>query len=1017
MEAHALILLLLVFLPFIGSLCVAMLPSTGKNTQAIVAGTIAFFCFLYSLTFYPSVKSGGVIRFHLEWLSEFGLNFSLRMDGLGWVFSLLITGIGLLVVIYGRYYLSINDPLSRFFSYLLAFMGSMLGIVLSSNLLLLFVFWELTSLFSFLLVGFWSNNARAREGARMALSVTFIGGLCLLLSILLIGYVVGSFEWDMVVNARDKILEHPLFLMILLCLLVACLTKSAQFPFHFWLPQAMTAPTPASAYLHSATLVKAGVFLLARFWPIFSDTAQWFWILGIVGLSSLVFGAIFAMFQQDLKALLAYSTISHLGLIVTLLSLGSPLACVAAVFHILNHATFKSSLFMAAGIIEHEAGTRDLRLLSGLYRAMPITGTLAFVASAAMAGVPLLNGFLSKEMFFTEAALTHRISWLDTITPYVAIIAGLFSVVYSIRFVYGVFLGPKAQDLPQKPHEPPYFMRLPVEFLVFLCIIVGIVPNWAIKPFLEVAVVTILHSALPTYDLALWHGWDMALWMSIIALVGGVIAYVFLRNILKYRNFSTSSYNFLKGRIIFTTLIDYLMDRCAPFLVKVLSAESLQKQLRIVLLLGFAFIISFYNSGYNDFWQQTHFWQNIEEDIRNMKWSFDLFTLAILWTVGAICAIIVAIYAKFHRFSAILFLGGVGLAICTTFLFFSAPDVALTQLLVEIVTTILLLLCLRWLPQRLSVIKDRPYRFYGFYKVTRRTTDFILAILAGLATAFFAYQMMKAEPNNFIGQYYLENAYKIAKGQNVVNVMLVDFRAFDTLGEICVLVIVALTIYGLLRRFRPAIDSIIASDFRKLAYKDRLPQLEPGVFEKLLAFQMQDQLAIMSVISRWLFPIITVVAIFFILRGHNLPGGGFAAGIVLAIGFILQYLILGTRWVESHLRILPMRWMGLGLFFAFTIGMVPWFFSYSYLTNFYVEFSIPFLNKIHLSSALVFDNGVFLIVVGATVLILIALAHQSLRGYRLRIDEEKKEYTKKQEMKNIEKQDPERNLYENTGES
>lgn len=316
----------------------------------------------------------------------------------------------------------------------------------------------------------------------MALTITGFGGFALFIGVLLIGFIVGSFDLDKVLQSGDMIRSSSFYNLALICILVGGLTKSAQFPFHFWLPNAMAAPTPVSSYLHSATMVKAGLFLLVRLWPVLSGTEAWFWLVGFSGLSTLLLGAYFSMFQQDLKGLLAYSTISHLGLITTLLSLGSPLACVAAIFHMANHATFKASLFMAAGIIDHETGTRDMRKLTGLYRSMPITATLALVASAAMAGVPLLNGFLSKEMFFAEAVEMHMESWLDWIAPYVATLASLFSVTYSIRFIHGVFWGPKPLHLPKMPHEPPHFMRLPMELLVFVCLAVGIFPNVTIGP-------------------------------------------------------------------------------------------------------------------------------------------------------------------------------------------------------------------------------------------------------------------------------------------------------------------------------------------------------------------------------------------------------------------------------------------------------------------------------------------------------------------------------------------------------
>src|SRR5690606_26727379 len=440
-------LLLLLVLPFVASVVAAVLLTKARDAEAWLGGGVAFAGLILAGARYGAIADGLVLRAKIEWLPSLGLDFSLRMDGFAWVFTVLVTSIGVLVVLYARYYLSPDDPAARFFSYLLGFMGAMLGIVLSGNVIQLIFFWELTSVYSFLLIGYWHHNASARDAARMALTVTSSGGFCLFVGVILLGHIVGSYDLDRILAAGDLIRSHDLYVPALVLILLGALTKSAQFPFHFWLPQAMAAPTPVSAYLHSATLVKAGVFLLARLWPVLSGTDPWFWIVSTVGLATFVLGAYLAIFQQDLKGLLAYSTISHLGLITLLLGLDSPLGAVAAIFHMMNHATFKASLFMGAGIIDHETGTRDIPRLIGLYRMMPITAVLGMVAAAAMAGVPLLNGFLSKEMFFAQTIADHGDSALDDALPYVATLAGMFSVTYSVRFIHDVFFGPPPVDL------------------------------------------------------------------------------------------------------------------------------------------------------------------------------------------------------------------------------------------------------------------------------------------------------------------------------------------------------------------------------------------------------------------------------------------------------------------------------------------------------------------------------------------------------------------------------------------
>ncbi|MBJ6134715.1 monovalent cation/H+ antiporter subunit A [Ochrobactrum sp. Q0168] len=952
---------LLVLLPFMGSVVPGLFRGADRSGSAWFTAAIALVAFILTASLYPIVSDGKVLRGTVEWLPAYGLNVTLRMDGFAWLFAMLITGIGLLVVIYARYYMSPDDPVPRFFSFLLAFMGSMLGIVLSGNIILLAVFWELTSIFSFLLIGYWYHNASARDGARMALTVTGIGGFCLLAGMLLLGHIVGSYDLDVVLAAGNEVRTHPLYTVALVLILLAAFTKSAQFPFHFWLPNAMAAPTPVSAYLHSATMVKAGVFLLARLWPVLAGTEEWFWILGSAGLITLLLASFFAVFQQDLKGLLAYSTISNLGLITALLSLGSPLAAVAAIFHMVNHAIFKASLFMAAGIIDHETGTRDMRRLSGLFRLMPYTATLAMVASAAMAGVPLLNGFISKEMFFAEAVETHLASWLDTITPYVATLASIFTVAYSIRFIYSTFFGPPPHDLPREPHEPPHWMRRPIELLVMLCLLIGIVPSLSIGPFLHSAVRSVLGDATPEYSLSVWHGFNLPLMMSIAAMIGGVLLHWCLKNYLATSEDGPPLFRHLQGQRIFERVLVTLSWNWARKAENFLSTRRLQPQLRIIVAI--AVVVA----G----------WPLIEGSLRSGTLGAQPVDpiFAGLWLLGCACAVGAAYQAKYHRLAALILLGGAGLITCITFVWLSAPDLAVTQLLVEIVTTVLLLLGLRWLPKRWEDPDPVPVKIGPRI---RRYRDLVLAIASGVGVSIIAYAMMTRPSPNSIGDYFLQNAYSGGGGKNVVNVILVDFRAFDTFGEIAVLGIVGLTVFALLRRFRPAPDSTGSTAQQKIqdAYDEAMPDRKAGE-------TLNDYLAVPSVIMQWLFPVIIVLAVHLFLRGHDLPGGGFAAGVALAIAFILQYLAAGTRWVEDRLRILPLRWIGIGLLSAAATGSGAWLFGYPFLTTFFQYVEIPHVGKMPMASALLFDFGVFTLVVGATVIVLIALAHQSIRKHRV----------------------------------
>jgi multicomponent K+:H+ antiporter subunit A len=954
-------LLAIVALPFIGSLVAAFLRQDARNGAAILAGVVALCATALTASQYPVAHRGGVLRIGIEWLPSLDLDFTLRMDGFTWLFGMLVTGIGFLVTLYARYYMSPADPVPRFFAFLLAFMGAMLGIVLSGNLIQLVFFWELTSLFSFLLIGYWHHNAAARDGARMALTVTATGGLCLLVGVLLIGHIVGSYDLDQVLASGNQVRASNLYLPTLILVLLGALTKSAQFPFHFWLPHAMAAPTPVSAYLHSATMVKAGVFLLTLLWPVLSGTEAWFYIVVSAGLCTLLLGSYAAIFQQDLKGLLAYSTISHLGLITLLLGLSSPLAAVAAIFHTINHATFKASLFMAAGIIDHESGTRDIRRLSGLFRFMPITATLAMVAAAAMAGVPLLNGFLSKEMFFAEAAAFHIDSLLDHSLPYFAMLASAFSVAYSLRFIHGVFFGPPAKDLPRTPHEPPHWMRFPVEFLVLACLLVGILPAMTIKPFLATAVRAVLGPDTPPYSLAVWHGFNEILLMSMIALACGVLLYWLLQGHLAKGIDGPPLVRRLKGQRIFERVLVTLSWKWARSLERLFGTQRLQPQLR--LLVGFAVLVALW----------PLYRQGLEAGTLPGT-AFDPAFL-LLWIVGGLCAIGAAYQAKYHRLAAMVLLGGAGLVTCITFVWFSAPDLAITQLLVEIVTTVLILLGLRWLPKRFEIAGEGLA--LGLQARVRRARDLMLALAAGTGMTLIVYAMLTRPVPDAISRYFVENAYAEGGGRNIVNVILVDFRAFDTFGEIVVLAVVAITVFSLLRRFRPAPDSVDAPEQQQV--QDAYDRTRP---DRAVGDTLADYLTIPGTIMQWLFPVIIMVAIYLFLRGHDLPGGGFAAGVTMSIALILQYMAGGTRCVEARLRIRPIRWIGLGLLCAAFTGMGAWLFGHPFLTSYFRYLDLPAIGKVPAATALLFDLGVFAVVVGATVLILIALAHQSVRNPR-----------------------------------
>lgn len=956
-------LTLLILLPFVGSLLAAVLPANARNTESTLAGLVALFCTVQTALYFPQIAEAGVLREEITWLPALGLNLVIRMDGFAWMFSMLVFGIGTLVVLYARYYMSPADPVPRFFSFFLAFMGAMAGVVLSGNIIQLVFFWELTSLFSFLLIGYWHHREDARRGARMALTVTGAGGLCLLAGMLVLGHIVGSYDLDRVLGAAELVRDHPMYLTALVLVLLGAFTKSAQFPFHFWLPNAMAAPTPVSSYLHSATMVKAGVFLLARLWPVMGGTEPWFWLVGGAGLATLLIGGYAAMFQNDLKGLLAYSTISHLGLITLLLGLNSPMAAVAAVFHIMNHATFKASLFMAAGIIDHESGTRDIRRLSGLRRMMPVTATLATVASAAMAGVPLLNGFLSKEMFFAETVFFDAAPAVAQILPIAATVAGMFSVAYSLRFIVDVFWGPPATDLPHEPHEPPHWMRVPVELLVCACLVVGVLPAWSIGQYLNAAALPVVGGELPAFSLAVWHGFNTPFMMSLVALVGGTALYMVLRWERKQGRINAAPLmHRVSGRGVFEAVLVQI-TRWGHSGRRLLSTRRLQWQmlwLVLVTLVGAA--MPLYTRG-------------LQLGDRGTLPLSPAFVL--IWALGMVCAVASAWQAKYHRLAALTLMGGAGLCVCITFLWFSAPDLALTQLAVELVTTILILLGLRWLPKRDESLPASPAS--AALARTRRVRDLLLAVAAGGGMAWLAFAMMSRPFAQSTSTFFLERALTEGGGTNVVNVVLVDFRGFDTFGEIVVLGIVALTVYALLRRFRPAVETMDLPEQQRYLPADlQTDLLNPrNATDTAIGYLM-----VPAVLVRLLLPFSALVAFYLFMRGHNQPGGGFVAGLVFSVGLVLQYIISGTSWVEAHLPLYPRRWIASGLLLALGTGLGAVALGYPFLTSHTAHLHLPLIGDLHVASAMFFDMGVFALVVGSTLLILTAIAHQSVRSHR-----------------------------------
>jgi multicomponent K+:H+ antiporter subunit A len=935
------VLPIIILLPLVLGTTLVSWLKFSRGVTALAAIGVSLSSLTLLLMQAKEVFNGGTIIETWTWLPQLGIDLSFRLDALGLLFCLLISGIGTLIYIYAYYYLNPRNSLSKLYLLLMLFMASMLGISLSNNLILLLIFWELTSISSFLLVGYWSNYEAAQRGSRMALTITGMGGLAMLGGFILLGQMTGTYQIDQILTMKDQIQSHSLFVPSLLLILTGAFTKSAQFPFHFWLPNAMAAPTPVSAYLHSATMVKAGIFLLARFTPIFVGAALYHNIVTFVGLFTLCMAAFFAIFKEDLKGLLAYSTISHLGLIVCLLGIGSPLAVAAAIFHIINHATFKAALFMLAGIIDHETGTRDLRKLSGIWQLMPFTATLTMITAASMAGVPLTNGFLSKEMFFTEllASLSGPVLIVSAI---LATLAGIFAVAYSVRLVHGVFFdGPIGLEVPnQKAHEPPLGMRVPAILLAVLCILVGLLPALLVENIVNATARA--STQMPDFvgsHLALWHGFNLPLLMSVIALFGGIIFYFALAKGGRIRDIDLDPLlGKFQGRVLFDLFLKHLLLNSRKF-KRQTENGSLQSYLMwIVLFSGALLTITFINQG-------------LTTGTRELVHAPAI--AIVLWLL-LFSACWMMLWFHHERIKAVLISGAVGLVVTLVFVTLSAPDLALTQITVDVVTTVLLLMSLSLLPQL------TPYES----SVSRRWRDALIAIGGGLGIGWISWLMLTRDHNS-ISWFFMQQSLPLGGGSNVVNVILVDFRGFDTFGEITVLGIAAIGALCLMDGMRAHGTTITQG----------------------LTYRFNPSPLMFRITASWVLPLALVVSLYIFLRGHNLPGGGFIAGLITSLALIIQYIALGQDQAEQMLKAKSGRlyeiWIGSGLTIAGLTGLGAWFWGRPFLTSAHIHIAPPLLGDIHLASAALFDVGVYVTVVGATMLMISVLGdsrHSSMSG-------------------------------------
>lgn len=858
----------------------------------------------------------------IPWVTSLGINLTLITDGLSLFFGMLVTAMGILVCWYAQYYMDPKDPhLGRFYACLMFFMGAMLGTVFVSNMMIFFFFWELTGAASFLLIGYWHPDPAAWKGARMALLVTAFTGLALLAGIIMLNILTGTFEWHIMVNQDLSFKMHAGWTYpIIICFLIAIFGKSAQFPFYFWLPNAMVAPTPVSAYLHAATMVNLGVFLTARMYPLFSSHELWFDLLTTFSFITLLLGAVLSLLSNDLKAILAYATVSQLGFFLGFYGIGGEEGIEYDFIHILNHAFYKGSLFMLVGIVEHATGIRDVRYLGGLWNKLPLTTFTFFIAAAAMAGIPGTTGFLSKELILTDIILlgqAHNSGWLIL---GVLITASLFKVAIAIRIFYHLFVRDPlyVQEIEIK-HAPSLGSQIPPLILSAVTFIFGVLPSY-LGHLTSYFYVSGLHK-LDSKILQIWHGWTVEFLISFMIFLGSAIIF-YIAELSEWR--WTNVVEKLNFGDLFERFVNFL-PKISKRIVQAVEPISYKGQLQVLFaLFGFGlggFLI--FNAPLNLIGWKLAFISPVKASI---VFLISIFTLLLLVFKTPI--------------SKLLALSGCGFFIAIYFTLYKAPDLAMTQILVEVAVSLFILLLFRQQSSltQLSLLSSKLQKLAVPISLACGITSVLVVVL---------YQT----PQKPLLDFFIRNSVPFAHGSNVINTILIDFRSLDTLGETAVVLTAMLGVVGLL------------TNHKKIFFKD--PLLQVPINSSILQSSMP-----------LIFILLNLFAIYLLLRGHHYPGGGFIAGIANGIAIII--LGLTIRVFKTPSIFFNLGFLGIGMIvFA---GMVPVFFGEAFLTHYVSVPAWPWLELLSAATPLIFDAGVYLVVLAMMTKVYFLLRQAYFRG-------------------------------------
>lgn len=950
--------ILIVFLGALAATGIGLSPLRQRISIVSLAWVMALFAlvaFGLALSAWPALTAGDVLTWQITWLPALGLNLGLYYDSLSALFVFLVSGIGALVLIYAGQYFKGDQSAWLFLTYLLLFMGSMMGVVMAGDIITLFIFWEGTSITSYLLVAYKYKYEEAREGAFLALFITGGGGIALLAGLLMVAYVTGGSDFATILQSGDALRSSSVYPVMLGLVAFGAFTKSAQFPAHIWLPRAMSAPTPASAYLHSATMVKAGIYLLARLNPALGNTEAWFWLLTIVGGLTMLTGAYLGLKQNDLKALLAYSTISQLGVFVMMIGQEMDIAFKALVIGVLAHAFYKSALFMLAGIVDHETGTRDIRRLGGLRQVMPVTFVLTTVAALSMAGLPPLLGFLAKETLLATAVHPSFAVWQSYLLVAAAVATGALLLAQSGLLVYETFLG-KPQDNSVHGHEAPWAMLLAPAVPVLLSLVVSLPNAKFLEPFLANAA-TAAYGDKVKVSLSLWTGINLPLFLSLIAISSGSLLFWRRARVRAWQDGLAPglTFNALYAGVMAS------MDQLAEW-----ATELQQGRLRIYLLIMLVSVVALVLllGGAPLPVVTAVSWPMLDFD--GELEFLRLFALFVV--VGASLASV----ALRRDFAAIVALGASGLAVAVLMALEPAPDVALVQIVVDILALVILVLALTRLPrpqrqraQRILIVQSRG----------ELLRDVLVAGAVGLVVTAVTFTALISRPRESqLTPFFAANAKPLTGAKDIVGAIIVDFRALDTLMEIAVFSMAGLGIHTLLRY-------AARKHGDHGAQVDELPA--PTQFFHSLGIGGPQTSPFIRALAYFSLPLALVIAATHMMYGHDQPGDGFTAGVIISLAVGFWYVVFGyyqTRRRLPWLKAAPL--IGSGLLLVVVAGTIAALVNGHFLSpvDFGENWGLPLSTGFHLSTAFLFEVAICLAVVGSMVYMLNTLGHPGEQG-------------------------------------